>query len=1002
MRTPSLLRQTIGFSALCLAVAFAAVVHAAAKPNIVFIMADDLGYGDVHCLAPKTSKTSTPHADRLARDGMVFTDAHSGSSVCTPTRYGLMTGRYSWRTRLQKGVVTGFAPSLIAKGRPTVAGFLKGQGYHTAVVGKWHLDFLYLDPKSGEAYSQKQHKTPPVGAKIPDGPLDRGFDYYHGFHHARNMEAVIEDRKVIAHDDTINMLPRLTRKSADYIRSRKGKNQPFFLYVPLGSPHTPIVPSAKWQGKSPLGKYGDFVAETDAVIGAVTDALEEIGQTDNTLLIFTSDNGCSKAAGISQLAEKGHIVSAHLRGSKADIWDGGHRVPFIAKWPGTIQPGSTSDQLICLIDLFATVSDITGKAMPKKAAEDSVSFLPAFSGRPIVSTRKGVIHHSFSGHFAYREKNWKLVLARGSGGWTSPRERDAKPDWPKGQLYDMAQDVGEQNNLFESRPEVVERLLKQLKSDIDRGRSTEGPKARNDVSEIVLWKSEQGGNNSSKGNKSKKQKKSKGRQAAAGSKRPNILFIIADDQSPFDFKFYDKQARLDAPNIERLAREGMVFDGAYHMGSMSGAVCSPSRKMIMSGRTLWHLQGTGGRANKKRAGRKAKQAGKPEPAAVQSLHEFTMPAVFNRAGYDTMRTCKRGNSYEAANALFTVRHDATKRGGTPETGSEWHGDRVMEYLEERERTKDEDPFLIYFGFSHPHDTRDGTPELLKKYGAVNHKDKDSVPPAHPKQPPLPGNYLPAHPFHHGHPGLRDEVKVSGVWERRDERTIRNELGRQFACGENIDIQVGRVLKQLEKTGELENTYVIYTADHGMAIGRHGLQGKQNLYEHTWRVPYVVRGPGIKPGSRAEGNIYLLDTLQTLCGLAGIDAPETTQGHDFTPVLFGRRDRVRQYMYGVYCGGTKPGMRCVSKDGWKLIKYDVLEGKVRQTQLFNLKENPMELLKEHHAPEVVALTGFKPKPHQVNLAKDPKYADKLAEMEALLLSKMKRFEDPYRLWDQPQE
>ncbi len=424
--------------------------------------------------------------------------------------------------------------------------------------------------------------------------------------------------------------------------------------------------------------------------------------------------------------------------------------------------------------------------------------------------------------------------------------------------------------------------------------------------------------------------------------------------------------------------------------------------MSLSGRTLRQLPGTGGRQNKPRANRKAKQAGRPEPPAVQSLHEFTMPAVFNRAGYDTMRTCKRGNSYEAANALFTVRHDATKRGGAPETGSEWHGDRVMEYLEERERTKDQDPFLIYFGFSHPHDTRDGTPELLKKYGAVNQKDKDSPPPAHPNQPPLPGNYLPAHPFHHGHPGLRDEVKVSGVWERRDERTIRNELGRQFACGENIDIQVGRVLKKLEAMGELENTYVFYTADHGMAIGRHGLQGKQNLYEHTWRVPYVVRGPGIKPGSRAEGNIYLLDTLQTLCGLAGIDAPETAQGHDFTPVLFGRRDRVRQYMYGAYCGGTKPGMRCVSKDGWKLIKYDVLDGKVRQTQLFNLKENPMELLKEHHAPEVVALTGFKPKPHQVNLAADPQYVGKLAEMEALLLAKMKRFEDPYRLWDQPED
>ncbi len=999
MRIPitPFLRSFVAFATLALTVSAShAAVSASAqgsgatsRPNIVFIMADDLGYGDVHCLAPETSKTSTPCADRLAREGMIFTDAHSGSSVCTPTRYGLMTGRYSWRTRLQKGVVTGFAPSLIAKDRLTVAGFLKSQGYHTAVIGKWHLDFLYLDPETGKAYSQKQHKTPPVGAKIPDGPLDRGFDYYHGFHHARNMEAVIEDRAVIAHDDTINMLPRLTRKSVEYIESRKGKREPFFLYVPLGSPHTPIVPAPDWQGKSPLGKYGDFVSQTDNVVGAVSDALEKIGQTDNTLVIFTSDNGCSKAAGIEDLAKKGHIVSGPLRGSKADIWDGGHRVPFIARWPGKIAPGSKSDQLICLVDLFATASEITGRPMPEGAAEDSVSFLPAFGGKSVVSTREGVIHHSISGHFAYREKNWKLVLARASGGWSSPKENQARPDWPKGQLYDLANDIGEKNNLFESRPEVVARLLKQLKSDIESGRSTDGPAAKNDIDNIVLWKSEQGGG--AKGKAAKPKKNNKKQAKARPAKRPNILFIIADDQSPFDFNFYDPKSPLNAPNIERLAREGMVFDGAYHMGSMSGAVCSPSRRMIMSGRTLWHLQGTG---------RKRKNAPK-EPGAVPNLHEFTMPAVFNRAGYDTMRTCKRGNSYEAANEMFTVRHDATKRGGDAESGSEWHGDRVMDYLEERERTKDQDPFLIYFGFSHPHDTRDGVPELLEKYGAVNHADKDSLPPANPNQPKLQPNWLPAHPFHHGHPGLRDEVKVSGVWERRDERTIRNELGRQYACSENIDIQIGRVLKKLEDMGELENTYVFYTADHGIAIGRHGLQGKQNLYEHTWRVPYVVRGPGIKPGSRVEGNIYLLDTLQTLCDLAGIEAPKTTQGISFAPVLFGRRERMHEIMYGAYCGGTKPGMRCVRKGDWKLIKYDVLDGKVRETQLFNLKENPNELLKEHHASEVIRLTGIKPTPNQVNLAGDPRYADKLAEMEALLLSKMKRFEDPYRLWDQPE-
>jgi arylsulfatase A-like enzyme len=473
---------------------------------------------------------------------------------------------------------------------------------------------------------------------------------------------------------------------------------------------------------------------------------------------------------------------------------------------------------------------------------------------------------------------------------------------------------------------------------------------------------------------------------AAETKRPNILFILVDDQSPFDLKCYNPRSELETPHIDRLAREGMVFEGAYHMGSFSGAVCTPSRHMIMTGRTVWHLPISPLAAEKNLC----------PPDIVQQ----TLPAVFNRAGYATMRTCKQGNSYEGANRLFQSRHDATKRGGTAETGSAWHGDRVMDYLAQRESAKETRPFLIYYGFSHPHDERDGTPELLAKYGAVNHTDKSTPPPAHPKQPQLPRNWLPAHPFPHGHPGLRDEVAVSGVWERRDERTIRNELGREFACSENIDIQIGRVLAKLEAMGELENTYIIYTSDHGIAIGRHGLQGKQNLYQHTWRVPFIVKGPGIKPGSRVEGNIYLLDVLATLCDLAGIAAPETNEGTSFKPVLMGEKQTIRGVLYGVYNGGTKPGMRCVKQGDWKLIQYDVLDGRVRETQLFNLRDNPDEFLAEHHDPKVAALTGVTPAAHQRNLAADPQHAAKLAELQALLLAEMRRLDDPWRLWNQP--
>ena len=261
---------------------------------------------------------------------------------------------------------------------------------------------------------------------------------------------------------------------------------------------------------------------------------------------------------------------------------------------------------------------------------------------------------------------------------------------------------------------------------------------------------------------------------------------------------------------------------------------------------------------------------------------------------------------------------------------------------------------------------------------MNHRDKKSLPPANPKAPKLPLNWLPKHPFHHGHPGLRDEVSVGGVWENRDERTIRNEIGRQLACAENIDLQVSRVLKKLKDMGELENTYVFYTADHGMAIGRHGLQGKQNLYEHTWRVPFFAMGPGIKPGTRALGNVYLLDVMATFCDLTGVQIPETCEGISFKPVLMGKKDRVRDVLYGVYCGGTKPGMRSVRKGDWKLIKYDVLDGKVRKTQLFNLKENPHEFLAQNHDPKVKTLSGAKPKTGQRNLANDSKHAAKLKD------------------------
>ena len=454
-------------------------------------------------------------------------------------------------------------------------------------------------------------------------------------------------------------------------------------------------------------------------------------------------------------------------------------------------------------------------------------------------------------------------------------------------------------------------------------------------------------------------------------RKPNILFILADDQSPFDFRFHNPDSTLESPVIDSLTSGGMIIDAAYHMGSFSGAVCIPSRHMIMSGRTVWRLP-----------------IGPGAKDCPPSLEKSTLGAVFNKAGYATMRTCKQGNSYGEANKEFSVVEDSTKRGGTAETGSEWHADRVLDYLTDRMEKKDEHPFFIQLRFSHPHDVRDGTPELLAKYGATNHTDKSAPPALNPKQPPLPPNWLPAHPFDNTNMNVRDEVSVSGVWKRRDEATIRNEIGREYACSENIDIQIGRVLSRLMEMGELDNTYIFYTADHGIAIGRHGLQGKQNLYEHTWRVPMIVKGPGIKPGSRALGNIYLGDLLATFCDLTGVAVPETNEGASFKPVLLGQKQTVRDTLYGVYNGGAKPGMRCVRQGDWKLIEYEAPG--TRETQLFNLGENPHELLAEHKNPTAT------------NLAADPRHADKLKEMRTLLLSEMRRLDDPWRFSNQPDD
>lgn len=456
-------------------------VHAATRPNIVVILADDLGYGDVQALNPQRGRIKTPHLDRLAREGMTFTDAHSGSAVCTPTRYGLLTGRYAWRTRLQHGVIDGFQPPLIAAERLTLPAMLRGAGYHTAVIGKWHLGFT-LD--SGEKGTRKKpgEASAPVGARILDGPLTRGFDYFYGVQHARSMGTFFEQDRAVELVKPVDALGRLTERASRYIAERARAGQPFFLYFALTSPHTPIVPSAAWRGKSGLGNYADFVMETDAAAGEILAALERAGVAANTLVIAASDNGCSPQAGTDDLEAKGHFASAQFRGYKADIWEGGHRVPFFVRWPGTIRAGARSAQVICLGDLMATCAELLGLRLPDTAAEDSVSFLPALHGIDRTPLREAVVHHSIEGRFAIRQGKWKLALCPGSGGWGKPGDRDARAQGlPPVQLYDLAADPGETRNVHAEHPEIVSQLRRLLERYVAEGRSTPGAKQKNDT-----------------------------------------------------------------------------------------------------------------------------------------------------------------------------------------------------------------------------------------------------------------------------------------------------------------------------------------------------------------------------------------------------------------------------------------------------------------------------------------------------------------------------------------
>ncbi len=472
-----------------------------AAPNIVFILADDLGYGDLGCYNSQ-SKIPTPNLDRLAAEGTRFTDMHSGSAVCTPTRYGILTGRYAWRSTLQRGVTFGPALPLISEERMTVADFLKAEGYATACVGKWHVGLGWTRVKGELDY------TIPLTA----GPHTQGFDYFFGIPASLDMPPYLyveNDHVVEPPTDTIedrmkplfwrggpiapgfkhqDVHPTFTRKAVEVIErhAAAASGKPLFLYLPLASPHTPVLPSEAARGRSAAGDYGDFVCDVDDTVGAVLAALDAAEMRENTLVLFASDNGFAPAAGIDAIRALGHEPCPGIRGAKTDAFEGGHRVPFLLRWPGHVAAGAVRQDTAWLGDFFATAAGLVDKPLPVDAAVDSEDFLRLADGKP--AQRGPVVHHSGDGYFALREGDWKLIFAAHSGGGSTPNaEEAAQQNLPKVQLYNLANDLAEQHNLAGQHPEVVARLTTTMEALIANGRSTPGPAQQNDAA-IALMK----------------------------------------------------------------------------------------------------------------------------------------------------------------------------------------------------------------------------------------------------------------------------------------------------------------------------------------------------------------------------------------------------------------------------------------------------------------------------------------------------------------------------------
>ena len=482
-----------------------------AKPNIIYILSDDMGYGDISAYNEKCP-FETPYLDTMCRSGIRFTDAHAVSAVCTPSRYGILTGRYCWRSILKSSVVGGYSAPILEEGRTTIASLLKGQGYKTCMIGKWHLGMDF--PKTAD-FIEKEDFAACDGidytGKIRHSPIAYGFDYFFGISGSLDMPpyVYIENDRFTAIPDHVtestgkrfwrrgptapafvheNVLDELTDKVIEKIKSYK--KDPFFIYFPMPAPHTPIVPAQKFKSKSGTNEYGDFILHCDDVVGRINRCLAETGIAENTIVVFTSDNGCSPMADYEELKSKGHNPSYIFRGTKADIYEGGHRIPYIIQWPAVIRAGRISVATVSLSDFIATIAEILQVPLKDSEAEDSVSNYPLWQNENIREVRTDIVHQSIDGSLSIRQGRWKLEMCPGSGGWSYPQPGKELESEPRFQLYDLQNDIGEKHNVIMKHRDTAIKLRDILIDYIVSGRSTPGTKQANNGQEIwdaILW-----------------------------------------------------------------------------------------------------------------------------------------------------------------------------------------------------------------------------------------------------------------------------------------------------------------------------------------------------------------------------------------------------------------------------------------------------------------------------------------------------------------------------------